>query len=252
MALILGYDTETTGLDTNNDYILEAAAVIYDTQLKQPVDIFSSFILWPSRPKISLEAQETHHITSDMLEKWGQGAEEVFSQIMMMAEKCNWIVGHNVLQFDKPITETAIKNCHDPEGFLKRRFYDLAWMDTITDLPIPNNIKTRNLRYLALEHGYVANNSHRALSDVLACLHLVSSYDYSLIEKIACTPLVEIKANVSYTDRDKAKSNGFRWRAETKEWVKTIRKYYLEDKYRQLDFEVNVLKDLSDELKFDL
>ena len=240
MALILGYDTESTGLDTTGDYILEVAAIIYDTERKQPVDFYSSFILWPSRPKISSEAQEIHHISAEIIEEWGSSSEEVFAQIMRRTEKCDWVVGHNVLAYDKPITETAILRCHDDRDYLKKRFYDLKWMDTMVDLPYPKHITTRSLRYLALEHGYIANNSHRAISDVLACLHLVSCYDYSLVQEIASTPLIEICANVSYTDRDKAKTQGFRWRPETKQWVKTIREYYLADKYQQLDYDVTV------------
>ena len=43
--LILGVDFETTGLDTQKDSIIEVGAVLWDTQRKMPLQIYSD-LMW--------------------------------------------------------------------------------------------------------------------------------------------------------------------------------------------------------------
>lgn len=72
MTLILFcFDTETTGLDTKNDRIIEFAAVAYDTEKKEI--IFEEDVLIDPMRKIPEEASKINHITDEMIKKEAVG-----------------------------------------------------------------------------------------------------------------------------------------------------------------------------------
>lgn len=240
MAVVLGFDTETTGLNTKNDYIIEVGAALYDTQTRQMVDIFDALILWPSRPRIDPEALHVHGISQDILEKWGTPAEEVFTKLFMLAEKADYMCGHNVLKFDKPMLDTALLRIHDRDRILYRKLGELKWIDTMFDLPYPKYLKIRKLELLAAHHRYYNQHSHRAFFDVCACLHLLGCYDFNHVLEINATPLVEIKAEVPYEQREDARINGFYWYPEKKSWLKFFRKYHLDETKKQLNFPISI------------
>src|ERR1017187_259531 len=95
MALILGADSETTGLDVRKDYVLELGAAIYDTDSKQIFKPFSELILWPDRPPISKEIESITGINQKMVDKFGVPPEEAFGNFLRMADICDFICCHN-------------------------------------------------------------------------------------------------------------------------------------------------------------
>ena len=240
MALVLGFDTETTGVDTKKDYILEVGAAIYDTEEKQIVEVMDKFLTWPQAPHIPIEVKEIHGISQELIKKWGVYPEIVFDQLFEMASKCDYVCGHNALMFDKPILETALMRIDDPNKKLLQKFYNLKWIDTICDVPYPNHIKVRKLEYLAFHHKYIHQQAHRALFDVFACLHLLSSYDFDLIQAISKTALVTLQADLPYERREEASLAGFYWNKPNKKWEKSIKEYWLNDTIRQLKFPVAI------------
>ena len=240
MSLILGYDSETTGLSVKSEYIIEVGAAIYDTDKKQIMKTYSNFILWPSRPIIPKEAYDTHGIDQDMIEKWGSPPEEVFSEIFRLADNCDYLVSHNGLGYDRPITEHNILRINDPSKTLVKKFYGYKWIDTLIDLPFTKKFKTKELEYLAHKHDYHMKGAHRALNDVQAMLYILSCYDFELVRNIASTPYQTIEAKVSYEDREKAKQAGFYWNSDNKKWEKKQRKYFTDKDASQLSFGIGV------------
>lgn len=240
MSEITIYDTETTGLSTKTDYILELAAITYDTELRQPVNIYSSLVLWPSRPEIPHEASNIHHITQEMLDKHAKPFDEVAGHVLRMSENSEFMAGHNVIDYDSKIFESNLCRLHDGDHLIQK-YYGLKYLDTMIDLPYPERIKTRTLTYLAFEHGYMVKDAHRALPDVQACMHLISCYDYGLIREIASTEIVNIEAKVSFSQKDLAKTQGFKWNGETKQWIKSIREYWYNDQLKQFRFDTEIM-----------
>jgi DNA polymerase III epsilon subunit-like protein len=238
VALVLGYDTETTGVDTKKDYVLEIGAAIYDTDTKQIFEPFDKLILWPSRPLISPKIEKLTGINEKAIEKWGISPEEAFSQLFRLADKCEYIVAHNE-PFDKGITETAILRSHDPSDTLKKKFYGYKWINTLTDLPFPEDLPSKKLKYCAMEHGYIMSTAHRAIFDVFACLHLLKCYEWNQVLEINSSPMTLQTVKCEWHETEKQaelKSAGFLWDKPTKSWQRLERKYFTDKRKNQLSF----------------
>lgn len=100
---------------------------------------------------------------------------------------------------------------------------------------------------LALWMGIGISTVHRAGDDVRLLVECLNRHKNptKLVEDaviLANSPMVEIKALVSYEDRHKASKAKFAWDGERKIWHKSIRECLLDDFVRSLDFEVSVLE----------
>lgn len=155
------YDTETTGLSSEKDRIIEIAA--YDSTTQQ------SFVklINPGCP-IPREASAIHHITDEMVANspsFGQVAIEFID----FCEGDVILIAHNNDNFDMPFLhkEYARNQMTVPAHW---RFLDsLKWARRYrSDLP------RHTLQVLRENYGIPANNAHRALDDVIV-LHQVFS-----------------------------------------------------------------------------
>src|SRR5690606_9794451 len=101
--------------------------------------------------------------------------------------------------------------------------YDSAkpWIDTKCD--IPQKGKSSSLVYMAADHGFVNPFPHRALHDVFTMLKLAGHYDLDEALQLARSPYITLVAEVSFDDRDKAKSAGFHWDPKRKLWTQRVR-----------------------------
>jgi DNA polymerase-3 subunit epsilon len=129
-----------------------------------------------------------------------------------MAEHCEYIVAHNGTRFDRLFLE---KQTWKPEK---------PWIDTLTDVPYPNEIVTRKLNFLAAEHGFLNPFPHRAIFDTLTMLKVFSLYAIDHVVEDMKSPLVKIMAQVSYEEKSKAKDLGFRWDPQNRHWYMEIRR----------------------------
>lgn len=243
MALILGWDTETTGLNTSTDYVLEIGAAIYDTDSKQILKVMDEFILWPDKPVITPEITRLTNINEKIINHWGIPPEEAIGKFLAMAEKCEYLVGHNSLLYDRLIFETAVYRSKDDNNDMKKKFLSLKHLDTTCDINYPDNITTRKLVYLCFEHNIIMQNAHRALFDVFGCLALVGKYSFSEMIRTAQTPLLTIEAFVSYEEREMASSRGFYWQKKSKQWLKKIRKIHYDEK--QFNFQTRIVEQIG-------
>lgn len=212
--LVLGLDLETTGLDTEKDEIIEVGAVVWDTDRQSPVKIFSELV--QTQLPISEEVTKITGITTDDVKAWGISPQEALINVEALAGKCSYLVAHNGLDFDKHFIDRYLKLFPDVK-------LDLPWIDTMTDLPYPDDLKTRKLSYVAAEHGFLNPFSHRSLFDVLTMMKIFSAYPIKEIIELTQSPMMRVVAQVSYADRDKAKGMGFRWDPNRKEWFNGLR-----------------------------
>lgn len=244
MGLVLGFDLETTGVDTRTAWIVELAAVLYDTTRKRAVKSFCTLVKWDGYDNFEFpeEAQKICNIKPEDLAKYGLQAEFAIAEFFDMAKDAEFIVGHNVMEYDAKVLETCLHRIHGAEIY-DTRFYKLRYIDTYIDLPLAPGMQFTRLKYMAIDHGYVLNDAHTALADVFGCLHLLGRYDWETIKAIASTPLVTISARVQYDDwgrKEKLRGARFYWNRDLKMYQKTIRRYWADQLKSQLAFDVTM------------
>jgi DNA polymerase III epsilon subunit-like protein len=212
--ILLGADTETTGLDASRDRITEIGLCLYDTDTKQPVRI-SGFLVKPGIP-IPAELEKLTGITNAMVDAHGVEPKDAVRAISGMAAKASFFVAHNA-EFDKGMIEAEYKR----QGLTMPA---LPFIDTRVDLPSAAYSlgKSASLRYLAADHSFVYP-AHRAVSDVLAMLEILSRYDIDETIRRAQTPNVKVRAVVSFDERHLAKERSYYWDSEKKVWWKPLK-----------------------------
>jgi DNA polymerase III subunit epsilon len=224
--LILGLDFETTSLDTETCEVIEVGAVLWDSEDKKPLALMSEFI---SGPVVPPEITRITRIDQDDL-RYGIELPLAAQKLSALVSQANFIVAHNGTVFDRPI----YRRLFAPE--CKK-----SWIDTRTDVPYPEEITTRKLTHLSSEHGFVNPFAHRAVFDVLTMLKILSFYDLGPVIIESTLPPITIAAQVSYTDREKAKARGYHWNAQKQIWFKTVKQPGLDRELKEAGFPVRVL-----------
>ena len=229
---ILGIDLETTGLNTKEDLIIEAGAVLWDTDLGTPVKIYSELV-YNLKKVISPEITEITGITDDMVFEYGKSAPIVLEELEELAGMADYVVAHNGNDFDKPM---LMSNLARFSGIGGQSNFDRIWLDTKWDIVYPKHIKNRSLITLAAEHGFLNPFPHRAVTDVLTTLRIMSCYDIHKIIERSSYPEIDIIADVSYQDRALAKEAKFYWNGEEKLWFTRLKECDVEEKSKEWKF----------------
>jgi DNA polymerase III subunit epsilon len=226
MALVLGVDVETTGLDSGKDRVTELGCVLWDTDNGQPVSILSRFI--EQETVITPEITDITGITQDMLKApFADPSSLVWSEFLANAELADYFVAHNA-PFDAGFIHAELER----EGLLSQ-LPALKWIDTTLDIPFPKKIKGRALVTLCAEHGFLNPFPHRAVTDVLAMLKLMGMYNFTDIVLRTESPTLEYIAQVrSFADKDLARDRGFRWDPARKVWARNMKQMdFVRDEY---------------------
>ena len=221
---ILILDTETTGLDENNDEVVEIGCILFNVPSKSVLSQLS-FLL----PVEINEAEFINGISvdvSNVMQPWKEGIQF----FLKLVEACDFIVAHNAA-FDK-------------KWFGKDNLpsLDKKWICSLDDInwSFRKNIKSRpSVTDLALGFNIPVWNLHRALSDCYYLSEVFKKIDN--LEDIllkATEPKYLYKAIVSYEDRLLAKNAGFRWNSPVQgAWTRKLS----ETEATELDFKVEIL-----------
>jgi DNA polymerase-3 subunit epsilon len=234
--LIIGIDTETTGLSPVDDRITEIGAVAWDTDHATPVAFFHKFI--KQEKPLPDFIKELTGLNDEILEKYGVHETDAVRWLHEFIGNSEYLVAQNA-PFDKGMLDAA---------YLRSGVFipDKQWIDTAKDIPYPPRIKTKSLISVAAEHGFLNPFPHRAVTDVLTMLTVMSKYDINTIVANACEPKVLLWAKTTYKEKDLAKASGFYWNGERRMWFKSIMlKDLIEEseKCRIQGFEVQVLNE---------
>lgn len=230
--LILGVDVETTGLDPNKEEITEIGAVLWDTEFAAPVKFFNHLL----KPSCELpeKVQKLTGITPRLLDEHHSDPLYVAQELDNLIHKCDYVAAHNA-KFDRAFITVFL---HKQLGVTLR---DVPWIDSQYDIPYAEEITTRKLTHLAAEHGFVNPFAHRAVTDVLTMLQVCSQYNWSEVVTLAAAPTMTIRAKVTFEEKDKARSTGFRWNGDSKVWLKDIKTFQYDTelaKAREAGFEI--------------
>lgn len=194
---ILILDTETTGLDSENDDCLEVGSILFNVKSRS-VLAQQSFLL----PVQNNNAEKINNIPAEIT-RLPQPLFEAIKYFQSLVQVSDVIVAHNA-EFDMKWF-----------GLRKLPQIEKQWICSMDDItwPADRQLKTRpSVRDLALAYGIPVWNAHRALTD---CIYLAEVFKRcSELEKLlirALEPKVLLRAEISYDQRYLAKNAGFRW-----------------------------------------
>ena len=224
---LLGIDLETTGIDPSSSDIIEIGYMVWDTNLSCPVKCGSYLI--KINNVLPEEIKNLTGITDNYLNKFGIELNRAIISLSDIAKKCDFLVGHNAIEFDRKYLSQACQK-------YSIEFPKKYWIDTMIDILYSNSIKTRKLNYLAVEHNISITIAHRAVFDIWTTMQILSKHKIQEITERAKTGFIKLIAKVSYEDRTKASAQGFKWDSKNKIWFKTLRIY--DAKNIQFDFPV--------------
>lgn len=243
---LLAIDLETNGLDPRKDRIIEIGAALWDTERKAALQARSHLIHPPAgTDEAFLEERITKltGITFDDLVEFGEPFPDVARPLGQLCEdaEVRFLVGHNAREFDRSflLAELGRFGC---EGTWAEALAQLPWLDTMTDLPLPEDLKARKLSHLAADHGFLNPFPHRALFDALTSLRLLASYPLEEVIRFAEAPAVTLVAwNLPFERKDEAKNAGFQWDAAGRRWIKTVKDFQVDATRAAVKFETRVV-----------
>jgi DNA polymerase-3 subunit epsilon len=230
--LILGFDTETTGLNVETDRVIEVGAILYSSGQKKCLE--SAGYLVKSDVPISSFITGLTGITQSAVDTFGYDSKDALETLLDMMNQSHAIVGQNVIRFDKRMVEAwaARHGLAVPEKL---------WIDTRTDLP---GVESKTLSYMACDAGFLNMFPHSALSDVQTVLKLLSMHDIDAVVARAKEPTVILKAHVSYENNDLAKKRKFGWYPAAKIWYKVVKQSDVQAETTHGEFDVSFVTDI--------
>lgn len=240
--LILGLDFETTGFEhEKDDRITEVGAVLWDTEQRNPVRILSELVMYDPEgiPPLSEEVMRVTGLNHEIINEHGLGMTQIlnYKGFQSMLTSAEYLVAHNA-PFDRAFLEKELNLVNES---WKPQMKHFKWIDTRTDLPREAYLKGKStaLGYLAADHGFINPFPHRAVTDVLTMLKLMSLYDFDEIVKRSEAPTVTVVAQVSFEQKDKAKNAGFHWNKP--HWQMNVKECDLQELAEKWDFPVKEL-----------
>jgi DNA polymerase III alpha subunit (gram-positive type) len=213
MRNILFFDFETSGLDTNTCEPTEMAFAVYSEDGKRQAGFQS--LIYHENLELTQEVTDKTGVNSQQLKEWGIPLEEVMGVFTQFMVKSHFLCAHNLIRYDYKVLNRFGPKINPNMGLI----------DTIFDIKYKNVSKSRQLVHLVAEHNRPVLKAHRAMNDVEMLADLF--FQYSVDETLARseTPLIYIKAGVTFDTKERAKKLGFRWDAKNQIWFKAIRMY---------------------------
>ena len=233
--IVAGIDFETTSVDPHTCHPTEVALILWEAQTNTIIEPMSFLLQLPAEVEVTNE-----HITGiskRLVQNYGYRWNEAQEYILQRLAYADYFMAHNV-EFDRTILKRMV-NWENHYG--EKPFDDSHWIDTMTDVPYPEGIKTRALTYLAAEHGFVNPFPHRALFDVMTMIKIAGMYDLAEILKYANSPNIWLRASVSFEDKQLAKDRYFKWDPTNKLWVKKVKEMNIAYEEERAEFPIDLL-----------
>ena len=212
-------DTETTGMNRDNDQIIELAVVRFEYgtesgEIARITDLYSG-LEDPGRP-IPPESTAIHGITDEMVAGKALDAERIASVV----RDATLIVAHNAA-FDRPFVEARLP-----------LFASLAWGCSLEQVPwTGEGFRGARLEYLGWASGFFFD-AHRSETDCRALLELLRRrlpksglVAFKRLLEAAAEPALRLWATGSPFDtKDLLRERGYRWDAERRCWHRVVPK----------------------------
>lgn len=206
---LLIVDTETTGLDSKVDQIVEIGAVLYSVEAHTTVLQMSTLVPARANP-----AEKINRIPERALALFSGIPTYASTMLRAMAGVADVFVAHNY-EFDR--------------GFLTAMDLELwssrPWIDTRGEFPWKEGKPGDSLVNLVLAHGLGIGQAHRALTDCQMIARLFDLYPEEELQAglhHALLPRSVYLSLTSFDEKHLCKEAGFQWNPEKKGWFKKL------------------------------
>lgn len=159
---IVCFDTETTGLDVQRDWIIQLSLVKVDARTFEEVGVRNWYIRPSGTYTIAPEAQAVHHITREQLEADGVALRDVYPDMMAFLQGCD-ILSYNGNNFDARILYYNLLREGLPWELGNSRFYDAYIIETARTSRRLGDVYRRY-------YGHDFEDAHNSLADVRATI----------------------------------------------------------------------------------
>ena len=209
MYPVVFLDTETTGLDPDQDQCVEVGVILFDVAARA-VLAQQSFLL----PVQVNRAEPINRIPAAVSQR-SQPWREALVWFETLVAAADVVVAHNAA-FDRQwFGHGELPAIHCP------------WLCSMEDLrwPADRQLRSRpSVRDLALAYGVPVWSAHRALTD---CIYLAEVFarcdDLENMLLLGMEPRRLMRARVSFDDRHLAREAGFRWNDPVKgAWTRRL------------------------------
>ena len=239
---LLGLDFETTGLKIGVVSVVEVGMVLWDTDLHTPIKTMG-FIVNPGPDAVwEPDVHKHNKATPEICAKFGMPDERAIRQTLAWYQSADAAVAHNGPQFDRLLLK------HWAESYGYDWQPDKLWIDTMCDIPYPENITTRKLTHLAAEHEFLNPFPHRAMFDVMTMMRILDGYDINEVVRVASSPTLTVEAQVDREHKDWAKQRSFYavWdNGSFVAWRKLVKECHLDterEACKEVGFEIKICK----------
>jgi DNA polymerase-3 subunit epsilon len=210
-------DTETTGLSSKQDRVIELGMLLFEFDpvsgvVHRVLEVFDE-LEDPGFP-IPPEVTAIHHITDDMV----QGKRIDDARVEHFLRGVQVVVAHNAA-FDRPFVENRWPV-----------FEQLAWACSVKDVPWKEEgFGSAKLEYLLQTQG-LFYEAHRAETDCHALLELLSRrlpqrqqpVLLSLLETLNQAQFKLYALGSPFESKDLLKQRGYRWSPELRCWTRLL------------------------------
>lgn len=170
------FDTETTGLDVQNDHIIQLSLVKFDTDDWRIEAQRDWYILPEGEFTIPAEAEAVHHISKAYLQEHGVRLADVYDELVDFTAGLD-MLSYNGNGFDAPILYYNLKRIGRTFAFEGRTWYDALLLERQKMYGLVNpdtgdryscNLTATYTRY----YGHPFEGAHNSLDDVMATIEV--------------------------------------------------------------------------------
>lgn len=159
---VVCFDTETTGLDVQHDWIIQLSLVKFDSRTFDEVQALDWYILPSGAYTIDPQAEAVHHISRARLEQEGVSLQSVYPELMAFVEGCD-ILSYNGNGFDARILYYNLLREGLSFDFDRHVFYDAYIIETARTSRRLGDVYRRY-------YGHDFEDAHNSLADVRATI----------------------------------------------------------------------------------
>jgi len=251
-------DFESTGLDTENDSIIEIGAMLVDKEMNQIASV-STLVKDFGDKDITPEIQK---ITGIKLEEWHANAIPLLEAFGLMSAAFGTDFDY-VVAFNKNFDEKLFKACAVRSGYslspVGNHLFQVPWLCAMVDIETNYQYRSWRLAHLALEYGVTVNPKelHRAINDVELMRKMLIAANATSESMFAfqSTPWLFIRAVVDgpWIDGGKgvkaAKEAGFSWEVAKgtdgprfeKSWIRQVKANQVDAIVESAPFKIKVI-----------